>query len=49
MFLGYRNTHWNSSIGERSAFGLSTKQLIEVIDTLKQEKCCLVCLSTVSG
>lgn len=29
--------HWNSTSGDRSVFGLSTIQLIQVVDTLKQE------------
>lgn len=29
--------HWNSTSGDRSVFGLSTTQLIDVVDTLKQE------------
>lgn len=29
--------HWNSTSGDRSVFGLSTNQLIQVVDTLKQE------------
>lgn len=29
--------HWNSTSGDRSVFGLSTMQLIEVVDTLKRE------------
>ena len=30
--------HWNSSSGERSVFGLTTAQLIDVVDCLKQEQ-----------
>lgn len=30
--------HWNSTSGDRSVFGLTTMQLIEVVDTLKTEK-----------
>ncbi len=30
--------HWNSSSGERSVFGLTTTQLIDVVDCLKQEQ-----------
>lgn len=29
--------HWNSTSGDRSVFGLTSTQLIEVIDTLKRE------------
>ncbi len=29
--------HWNTTSGDRSVFGLTTTQLIEVVDTLKQE------------
>lgn len=29
--------HWNSTSGDRSVFGLTATQLIEVVDTLKQE------------
>jgi arginine decarboxylase len=29
--------HWNSTSGDRSVFGLSTNQLIQVVDTLKKE------------
>ncbi|MCB1667428.1 MAG: biosynthetic arginine decarboxylase [Porticoccaceae bacterium] len=29
--------HWNSTSGDRSVFGLTSTQLIEVVDTLKQE------------
>ena len=29
--------HWNSTSGDRSVFGLSTTQLIDVVDTLKNE------------
>jgi arginine decarboxylase len=29
--------HWNSTSGDRSVFGLTTTQLIEVVDRLKQE------------
>lgn len=29
--------HWNHTSGERSVFGLSSTQLIDVVDTLKQE------------
>lgn len=35
--------HWNSTSGERSIFGLSTTQLIEVVDTLRAENM-LACL-----
>ncbi|WP_372738788.1 biosynthetic arginine decarboxylase [Neptunomonas sp.] len=30
--------HWNSTSGDRSVFGLTATQLIEVVDILKQEK-----------
>ncbi|GAB3106463.1 biosynthetic arginine decarboxylase [Aestuariicella hydrocarbonica] len=30
--------HWNSTSGDRSVFGLTTNQLIHVVDTLKQEE-----------
>ncbi|MBR9909771.1 MAG: biosynthetic arginine decarboxylase [Gammaproteobacteria bacterium] len=30
--------HWNSTSGDRSVFGLSTTQIIEVVDTLKREE-----------
>ncbi|MEM6444996.1 MAG: biosynthetic arginine decarboxylase [Cyanobacteria bacterium P01_D01_bin.123] len=30
--------HWNSTSGDRSVFGLTTTQLIQVVDTLKREK-----------
>ena len=30
--------HWNSTSGDRSVFGLTTTQLIQVVDTLKAEK-----------
>ncbi|SFG19714.1 biosynthetic arginine decarboxylase [Neptunomonas qingdaonensis] len=30
--------HWNSTSGDRSVFGLTATQLIEVVDLLKQEK-----------
>jgi arginine decarboxylase len=30
--------HWNSTSGDRSVFGLTATQLIEVVDTLKAEK-----------
>lgn len=29
--------HWNSTSGDRSVFGLTSTQLIDVVDTLKQE------------
>ncbi len=29
--------HWNTTSGDRSVFGLTTTQLIDVVDTLKQE------------
>lgn len=29
--------HWNSTSGDRSVFGLTTNQVIHVVDTLKQE------------
>ncbi|WP_439133411.1 biosynthetic arginine decarboxylase [Pseudomaricurvus sp.] len=29
--------HWNSTSGDRSVFGLTTNQVIQVVDTLKQE------------
>ncbi len=29
--------HWNSTSGDRSVFGLTTTQLIDVVDTLKKE------------
>ncbi len=30
--------HWNSTSGDRSVFGLTTTQLIDVVDTLKSEE-----------
>ncbi|MFZ9583414.1 MAG: biosynthetic arginine decarboxylase, partial [Pseudohongiellaceae bacterium] len=29
--------HWNSTSGDRSVFGLTTSQLVELVDTLKRE------------
>lgn len=29
--------HWNSTSGDRSVFGLSTTQLVQMVDTLKEE------------
>ena len=28
--------HWAGSCGERSAFGLTTAQVVDIVDTLKQ-------------
>ncbi len=30
--------HWNSTSGDRSVFGLTTRQVIDVVDTLKREQ-----------